>query len=255
MHETPRLLQSDTLRALGFVHGFTTRHGGVSEGAYSSLNLGGGVGDDASHVRENRRRLADALGVDGVYQTAQVHGAAVHRPAPGDGHDATFEVQADALVAATPGMAVGVRVADCVPVLLADPVTGRAAAVHAGWRGVVADVTGAALAVLGAPGEVDPARVVAVIGPSIGPCCFEVGDDVAAAIAASTRPDVVLRRDGNKPTVDLWLAVEARLRASGVGRVETLGRCTVCEREGFFSYRRDGQRSGRMVGAIVARRS
>lgn len=244
------LLRAPSLTARGFAHGFTTRVGGVSDGPFASLNLGGAVGDDPARVRENHRRLARSVGYERLHQTHQVHGGAVHVPAPDVAPADTFRVEADALVATAPGMAVAIRVADCVPVLLADPATGRVAAAHAGWRGVVKGVVGAALDALETP---HPGAVIAAIGPSIGPCCFEVGDEVAAEIAASTAPDVVLPRAGEKPRVDLWRAVERQLRARGVGDVTTLGRCTVCEPGAFFSFRRDGARSGRMVGVIVAR--
>ena len=244
------LLRASALSARGFAHGFTTRVGGVSDGPFASLNLGGAVGDDPALVRENHRRLARSLGYERLHQTHQVHGGAVHVPAPDAAPADTFRVEADALVATAPGMAVAIRVADCVPVLLADPTTGRVAAAHAGWRGVVTGVVGAALDALDPS---DPGAVIAAIGPSIGPCCFEVGEEVAAEIAARTAPDVVLPRTGEKPRVDLWRAVEGQLRARGVTAVTTLGRCTVCEPGAFFSFRRDGARSGRMVGVIVAR--
>lgn len=244
-------LQARTLLARGFVHAFSTRSGGVSGGPFASLNLGGHVGDDPDNVRENHRRLARAVGYfpEALHQTLQVHGAMVWRHGPGASPDDTGTVRADALVAATQGVAVAVRVADCVPVLLADVATGAVAAVHAGWRGVVAGVVGASLDVLGARSE----NVLAAVGPSIGPCCFEVGDDVARAIAASTPAPVVVHRPRAKPHVDLWRAVEAQLRARGVTRVEVLERCTVCEATSFFSFRRDGLRSGRMVAVIVAK--
>ncbi|MFO0606605.1 MAG: peptidoglycan editing factor PgeF [Polyangiales bacterium] len=252
MPDVPALLHARSLTDRGFAHAFTARDGGVSEGPFASLNLGAAVGDDPEHVRENHRRLARAVGYDpaALHQTWQVHGGAVWSHTPDASPDDTRRVEADALVAAAPGVAVAVRVADCVPVLLADVATGRVAAAHAGWRGVVANVVGAALDALGPR---SPADVVAAIGPSIGPCCFEVGDDVAAEIAAATPTPVVRSRPGAKPLVDLWRAVEAQLHARGVTAVEPIGRCTVCDPGAFFSFRRDGARSGRMVGVIVAK--
>lgn len=252
MNEALPLLRARSLSPLGFAHAFSTRAGGVSTGPFASLNLGTAVGDDPAHVLENHRRLADAVGYDPerLHQCAQVHGGVAHAPAPEAPPADTLRVEADALVARAPGVAVAIRVADCVPVLLADPATGHVAAAHAGWRGVVAGVVGAALDALGSR---DPGALVAVIGPSIGPCCFEVGDAVAAEIAAATDASVVARRAGDKPRVDLWRAVEAQLRGRGVTRVEAVGRCTACDPAGFFSYRRDGGRSGRMVGVIVAK--
>lgn len=246
------LLRGPALTARGFAHAFTTRDGGVSEGPFASLNLGAAVGDDPDHVRENHLRLARAVGFDSasLHQTHQVHGGAVwtHR---GDADPRlTRAVEADALVAHSPSVAVAVRVADCVPVLLGDSRTGAVAAVHAGWRGVVKGVVAHALDALGPRAHED---VVAAVGPSIGPCCFEVGDDVAAEIAASVAVPVVIPRPGARPRVDLWRAVEGQLRALGVSQVDLTRRCTACAPEGFFSFRRDGARSGRMVGVIVAR--
>ena len=116
---------------------------------------------------------------------------------------------------------------------------------------VVAGVVQAALRALEAS---DPAALVAAIGPSIGPCCFEVSPDVAAQLAEAGGDGIVLRRGGHEnPHVDLWRAVEHQLRAAGVGTVDTLGECTMCDAARFFSYRRDGAESGRMLSVIVAR--
>ncbi len=244
------VLRAPTLSAQGFRHGFSTRLGGVSEGPFGSLNLGAAVGDHPEHVTENHRRLALAVGYapHELHQTSQVHGAVVHVPAGSP--EESRRVQADALVAKTPDLAVAVRVADCVPVLVADPKTGHVAAIHAGWRGVAQGVVREALATLGAE---DPAGLYAAIGPSIGPCCFEVGEDVAVEIVRAAGEGLVTRPRGDRPHVNLWRAVENQLRALGVRAVDTLGCCTRCDETRFFSFRRDGARSGRMVGVIVAR--
>lgn len=245
------VVESAALRAAGFRHGFSTRHGGVSDAPYDALNLGAAVGDDPERVRENHRRLAARVGYDAarLHQTSQVHGAAVWCPAEGADPEASRTVEADALVARGAGDAVAVRVADCVPVLLASTATGAVAAVHAGWRGVAQKIVGEALRALGEPAG----ALIAAVGPSIGPCCFEVDDAVAAQIADASAPEVVTKIEGTKPRVNLWRAVELQLRAAGVESVEVLGRCTRCEGAEFYSFRRDGQRSGRMVGVIVAR--
>jgi YfiH family protein len=247
----PTVLCSETLRAHGFAHGFSTRLGGVSEGPFASMNLGAAVGDDPERVRENHRRLAARVGYDParLHQTSQVHGAAVWCPEADATPEQSRAVDADALVARHVGMAVAVRVADCVPVLLASPVTGHVAAVHAGWRGVAQGILAEALREL----DETPRRVVAAVGPSIGPCCFEVGEEVAEAIAAASHPSVVLRAPGEKPKVDLWRAVEHQLEGLGVRTVDSMRRCTRCDAERFYSFRRDGQRSGRLLGVIVAR--
>ena len=247
----PMVLCSETLRAHGFAHGFSTRLGGVSEGPYASMNLGAAVGDDPERVRENHRLLAARVGydVDRLHQTSQVHGATVWCPERDATPDASRSIEADALVARFAGMAVAVRVADCVPILLASPVSGHVAAVHAGWRGVALRIVAEAVRAL----DETPRRIVAAVGPSIGPCCFEVGEEVASEIAASTNESVVLRAPGAKPKVDLWRAVELQLEGLGVRTVDSMRRCTRCEADRFYSFRRDGQKSGRLVGVIVAR--
>lgn len=245
------VLHSPRLRAAGFLHGFSTRVGGASEGPFASLNLGAAVGDDPARVRENHMRLAASVGYDAarLFQTSQVHGAAVFTVTERETPDGAKGREADALVTRVHGTAVGVRVADCVPVLLADTVRGNVAAVHAGWKGVVQGVIRQAIEALDARGE----SMIAAIGPSIGPCCFEVGDDVAVEIAEEAGDGIVLRRGDGRPHVDLWRAVEHQLWAAGVGVIDTLGRCTVCEPEWFYSYRRDGAQSGRMLGVIAHR--
>lgn len=243
-------LRSKTLQDAGFRHAFSTRAGGVSDPPYDALDFA--LLRDPARLRENQRRLADAVGFDPtrLYQTKQVHGRVV-LVAEGDAARFT-EKEADGLVA-EPGTerAVAVRVADCVPVLLADRASGRVAAVHAGWRGVVAQVIGEAMRALA------PSSTIAAIGPSIGPCCFEVGTDVAETIARATTPDAIARHDEAraKAYVDLRRGVRAQLVALGLGddAIEDVPGCTRCDRERFYSFRRDGDASGRLVGVIVAR--
>jgi YfiH family protein len=144
-----------------------------------------------------------------------------------------------------------VRVADCVPVLVGARTSGAVAAIHAGWRGVVAGVLGAALAALDGDAGRERERVAA-IGPCIGPCCFEVGADVAESIARATdEPRVVTRVVGDKAFVDLRRAVRAQLAKAGVVDVEDVPGCTRCEPARFFSFRRDAAASGRHLAAIA----
>jgi len=247
-------LCSELLTGHGFRHGFSLRTGGVSRAPFDTLNLGGAVGDAPSAVDENRRRFAKALGVplDRLYQASQVHRAGVRVVGAEDHPEEVVRAEADALVVpAGVRAAVGVRVADCVPVLLADASTGAVAAVHVGWRGAVARVLDAALDALGA----DAGDVLAAIGPHIRVGAFEVGDDVADRIAAEAHGAAVVVRGGSKPHVDLARVVQAQLAHRGIDgeRVDDVGGCTLTEPERYFSYRRDGRRSGRHVGAIVAR--
>jgi polyphenol oxidase len=254
MGEKAEILTSSGLLRAGFAHGFPTRRGGVSVGPFASMSFSRAK-EPAEHVEENLRRLARAVGYapEDLFEVSQVHGAGVVRPAPDRSvtllPSRAARSEADAIVIA--GGAAGVRVADCVPVLVGAVDTGEAAAIHAGWRGVVKGVIGAALAELG------PGRKVAAIGPCIGACCFEVGDDVAAQIAEAARePGVVVagRTRGAKAHVDLRLSVRAVLRAAGLADadIEDVAGCTRCDEERFFSYRRDGERSGRHLAVIVA---
>ena len=228
----------------------------MSEPPFESLDFA--LLRDPARLRENQRRLASVVGFDAsrLFQTRQVHGAAL---VVADGDPAGFvEQEADALVAEPrSGNAVAVRIADCVPVLLADPATGRVAAVHAGWRGVVAQVIGAAVARLGGG-----RGLVAAVGPSIGPCCFEVGTDVGETLALATTKEVVARRDDErgKAYVDLRRAVRAQLTAldlddAAIDDVPSATRegCTRCDARRFYSYRRDGDASGRLLAVIAAR--
>lgn len=251
------VLRCPLLERHGFAHGFSLRTGGVSEGPFASLNLGGAVGDDPDRVEENHRRFARVVGYGPgrLMQTSQVHGAAARRVRGGDEPQQVLLERADALVARDGGTAVGVRVADCVPVLLADPQSGAVAAVHAGWRGCVAGVLRAAVDALTAEGTAGPAALVAAIGPHIRLDAFEVGEDVAEPLERAVPEADPVRRGRGKPHVSLARIARAQLRRAGLTEagIEDVGGCTFEEPARFFSYRRDGPRSGRHVGAIVAR--
>jgi YfiH family protein len=242
-------LRSPLLERHGFAHAFTTRQGGVSVAPFDAFNLARNVGDDPEAVAENHRRLADALGYTRLFELSQVHGRAVREIAAHEAPEDVRREEGDALVARTTGVAVAVRVADCIPLLLADPETGAVAAVHAGWRGVEARIAEAALATLGA----DPPRVLAAIGPHIRLGHFEVGPEVADRLEAVAHGVACSDRTMDKPHVDLTAIVRAQLRALGVVHVDDVGGCTFAERARFFSFRRDGAASGRQVGVIVAR--
>ncbi len=242
-----RLLTSRLLA--GFPHGFTTRQGGVSPAPWNSFNLGGAVGDDPARVAENWRLLERETGL-GFARVHQVHGARAvlfsHATPPRE--------EADAVVSATSGVAACVSVADCVPVLLADPRSGAVAAVHAGWRGTLARASAEGVRALARETGAIPGELLAALGPSIGPCCYQVSSELAARFRSELGPEGIA--PGIAPKLDLWAANEAILRAAGVRpeRIEVLGRCTSCERDLFFSHRRDSGRTGRQM-AFVAPRS
>ena len=250
------VLREPSLLAQGFRHGFSTRLGGVSAPPYESLNLGHGVGDRPERVAENQRIFAAEVDFapERLLTLSQVHGAAVQRVDAAADPAAVARLQGDALVA-EPGAAVGVRTADCVPLLLADPESRRAAAIHAGWRGVCAGVVGAGVRALCEAAAAPPARLIAAIFPHIRSCCFEVGEDVAAQLqAAAPALGCVAPGPRGRPHVALAALVRAQLMAAGVAadRCEDVPGCTVCDAARFFSFRRDGRESGRHLAVIVA---
>jgi YfiH family protein len=160
--------------------------------------------------------------------------------------------QADALVTDVPGLAVSVRVADCLPLLLADRRGRAVAAVHGGWRSLAAGIVGRTLDGLARRYGVAAEDCLAALGPALGPCCFEVGEEVAAIFAHLT-PRAVHRPAGRRPRVDLGAVARLQLQAAGVPaeQIEGLDRCTACHAGEFFSHRRDQGRTGRLVGAVV----
>ncbi len=210
---------------------FSTRLGGVSEAPYDTLNLGRLTDDAPELVAENRRRLCLAVGADpdALRFGRQVHGAVVRR-ARGQGRPG------DGLWTDAPGEPLLVFTADCLPVALvrANGERPAVAAVHVGWRGLLAGVVEAATAALGG------SRLAAVIGPGIGPCCYAVGAEVAGPFRRRFGASVV--RDGK---LDLWSAAERALGDAGVADVARLDLCTACDETRFFSHRRDGARTGR----------
>lgn len=251
-------LQSELLRSAGFSHAFFTRIGGVSEGPYRSLNFSSAVGDAVERVAENLDRAARALGVESahVYFLSQVHGRDVVAVDGSEARREVLERQGDGVASATAGVACGVRSADCVPVLVADRRSGTVAALHAGWRGTVAGIVPAGVHRLRELAGAAP-EIVAAIGPHISLSAFEVSEEVAREIAAaSPDPHVVDASLGPRPHVDLRRVVRAQLRAAGVpdANIDDVIGCTVGDPEQFFSFRRDGAKSGRHLSAIVAGR-
>jgi polyphenol oxidase len=239
----------------------TTRQGGVSAGDYAALNLSLSVGDDPAAVLENRRRVAAALGADpGDFVYArQVHGGraqVVTAADRGRGGQALADAigHADALVTTDPGTALAILVADCVPIVLLDPVARVLACVHAGWRGTVARVAAAALEAMTALGA-RPAGVLAGIGPAIAPDRYQVGDEVASEVrrGLGSIAGEVLRPDGpGKWLLDLWTANRRVLADAGVpaAQIHLAAVPTGPEPGAFFSHRA-AQPAGRF--ALVAR--
>lgn len=219
----------------------TTRNGGVSHGRYRSLNLGTHVGDDPQHVMENRRRLRDSLPAEPKW-ISQVHGVHVV-----DAQQLVQQIEADAAYARSPETVCAIMMADCLPVLFADRDGGAVAVAHAGWRGLAAGVIENTVHAIGLP----PARLLAWLGPAIGPAAFEVGPEVRDAfINADAAAEVAFtpHRTG-KWLADLYNLARLRLRRAGVTDVHGGGLCTWSDSQRFFSHRRD-QVTGRMAALI-----
>jgi polyphenol oxidase len=245
------ILRSEALSALpGLGHGFFTRRGGVSGGAWASLNVGLRGGDAPDRVAENRARAAAALGgaAERLVTARQVHGTvALMVQEAWDNHAAP---EADALVTDRPGLILGVLTADCGPVLLADREAGVVGAVHAGWKGALGGVVEAALAAMARLGAA-PRRVTAALGPCIAQRSYEVGPEFVARFAAEDDAGGAFFAPGSaaeKARFDLAGYVAARLRRAGVGRVEVLGHDTYAEEDLFFSFRRTTQRREERFG-------
>jgi YfiH family protein len=219
-----------------YVVAFSSRLGGVSEGRYASLNLGLRTPDEPERVEENRRLLCAEVGADPerLALNRQVHGTIVRRAQAGDRDE-----HADGLWTDEPGIPMLAMSADCLPVAIArvNGATPALAVLHVGWRGLADGVLASGVEALGG-------RLAAVIGPGIGPCCYEVGSEVSARF----EPDILHHR-----RLDLWTAAERALRAAGVEHLERTDICTACNPDLYFSHRRDRGDTGRqgVIGLVA----
>ena len=264
---TPMLIQSEILRdAEHVVHAFSTRQGGVSRAPYAKMNLGMSVGDDPQAVEENRRRLFGRVDLkpSQVVRVKQVHGDGVlcvdetlvsRRGFPrllldeGVGYDA--------LITNLPDLALVVTTADCLPLLIHDPVRGAVAAVHAGWRSTAKRIAAGAIQAMAAAYGTDPGDCRVAIGPGIGGCCYEVDATVTDAMMSA----LPTWAEHSVPTLPghfrLDLAGVNRAILEGVGvhpdRIDNVGLCTACRRDLFFSHRAEKPRTGRMMNLILLR--
>ena len=255
------VLQADgMLSAGGVAHGFSTRLGGVSQGMWAALNLGVSRGDDPDHVRENYRRFFAAIGADGkkLAMTNQVHGGRVRVVTSADWKDDPYQrpdYEADGLMTDTPGVVLLIYSADCIPILLYDPVRRVIAATHAGWRGTAAGIAAAAVERMKEIYECRPQDILAAIGPGIGPCCFETHEDVPnammAAVSSAALPYVKVLENG-KFTLDLKGINAQLLTRAGLEKehIAVCQDCTACMREKYWSHRRMGTNRGSMAAAI-----
>jgi len=247
---------------------FTTRRGGVSTGPYAELNLGMNAGDDPVRVAENRRLLCNTLGID-VSQLSivkQVHSdrvVVVDEFPTGAG----LVIEADAQVTAVPGLPLFGLFADCLAVCLYDPVRVAIGLAHAGWRGTVSGIAKKTVAMMAERFGTRPEDCHAALAPAAGPCCYEVGDEVAEAARAVFPPECSVlqprfgdaggggKKTGNygKWTFDLWEGNACRLQEAGLKRKNIVisQLCTICHQDLFFSYRGSGGRTGRMAALMM----
>jgi polyphenol oxidase len=255
-----RALSCDALARAGFSSAFSTRAGGVSPFPAGDLNLAGFSEDSAENIGENRRRFLSLF--EGDWSLAlcwQTHGSDVRAVRAGDPlPDAADDERCDALTTDRPRVLLGVKTADCVPVLLGDPRAGACAAVHAGWRGTAAGVVARAVARLAEEYGARPENLIAAVGPAALQCCYEVGPEVVEIFKTNFAEDAPAifapTRDG-RARVDLHEANRRQLLRAGVaaGNVHLAPFCTICRADLFFSYRREKPlhgRTGRLLGVV-----
>lgn len=255
-------LTADGFEAAGGVaHGFSTRRGGVSEGIFATLNLSMNRGDDPDRVRENYRRFCAAIGVDvgKIVCASQVHGDTVRTVTAADlgiGLDEGEPWKADGLITDIPGVVLTIFTADCLPILLYDPVRRVVGAVHAGWRGTALGIAARGVERMAEAFGARPGDILAAVGPGISTCCFEthrdVPDGLRAGMGAGAEPYIHPVPGTEKYHVDLKGANRAWLLQAGVApeHIAVCDACTACGREIFWSHRKMGAARGSMAALI-----
>ena len=245
-HRELAYYQFENFDSSAVAHGLFTRLGGVSEGLYTSLNLSRSTGDGAETVIENRKRINDVFGLknEDTLTSWLVHGNDV-RVVDWENRGQN-DVHADGMITNTPGLALTLRFADCMPILLHDPVRGAIGIAHAGWPGVAGKVIASTIDAMVNTFGSQPEDLVAGVGPSIGPTQFEVGLDVAEKIQAAVRDDIMLAHPNpEKRYVDLWRSAQSQLQECGVRQVEVSGLCTASNTHEWFSHRAEKGKTGR----------
>ena len=239
------------------VHAVFTRLGGVSHSPYWALNVGSSVGDAPEAVEENHRRVFEAMGVSyaQVVTARQVHGTNVGVVDARNRGDVVPET--DALITSDSEVNLLLRFADCLPIFLYDPRERVIALGHAGWRGTAAMMASQMVSAMIEPFGSDPRDIIACLGPAIGPCCYEVGSEVAQAIQLSLHhPHSALQPSGDgRISLDLWEANSQQLRHRGIQQIEVGGICTSCHSDEFFSHRADKGGTGRFAAIMGIRNS
>jgi len=252
-------LEPDTFARHGVsCQGFTTRHEGVSRPPYNSLNLGTNTLDSVHNVQGNRSILARAFGssVDRLVTVTQTHGTdLLFIDAPNPDYSHFLKLECDGIITNQPGIMIGICVADCAPILLLDPVTKTAAALHAGWKGTAGQIACKGVAALVSLFGSDPADIVAAVGPTIGHCCYQVDEPVKAAFSkeGGCWGEFAVETDDGKWQLNLSLANVHQLLKAGLSsdHIETTDLCVSCQQDTFFSFRRDKGETGRQMGFIM----
>lgn len=247
------------------VHGLSGRLGGVSGKPYDALNMGLHVGDDPAKVLENRRRFLNALELksEDVCSPQQVHGVSVHRVTVGDRGKGALDYasaipETDALITNALGVPLLLCFADCVPLLFVDPEKGAIGLAHAGWKGTVGRIGVKTVEAMAQAFGSEPEKLLVGIGPSIGPECFDIGEDVAEKFreAFPEYHEKILSNQDGKLHADLWAANRLQLEEAGVapGNIECADKCTSCSHKWFFSYRADGGETGRLAAVMALKK-
>lgn len=250
--------QAPQLTDYGVFHFFTTRLGGVSRSPYHSLNLSFATQDDPYAIQENRSIVENAFETRLTKWANQVHGSKVFNIKKKLSLDAQIdeqeEIQADSLITSIPGVPLAMYFADCVPIFLHDPVQQVIALSHGGWRGTVQEVTKKTVKEMQSEYNSNPEDILAAIGPSIGPCCFEVKTDAIEQFKTTFHywPQIV-KQTKHQCTIDLWQANLLQLRETGIlpENIFISQFCTSCNYDLFYSYRRDRGITGRMAALIT----
>ncbi len=246
--------QFDSFADFPIVHGVFSRKGGVSPEPWSSLNLGGTVGDTRSNVIENRKRIFDGIGreVSSHFDVWQVHGTEILIPLQPRGYNEPH-LRADGILTDKPKITLLMRFADCVPIMLYDPKKHVAGLVHAGWQGTVKKIAAKAVEKMQESFQCDPKDIHAGIGPSIGPDHYEVQKDVIErfqGVFGKEETKNFISSYEQKLTLDLWKANEFVLRKAGVENIEISGICTACDLTRWYSHRAENGLTGRF-GAVI----
>lgn len=251
-----KYFQFNNLADEGILHGIFCRHGGVSPAPWQSLNLGGSLGDSRENIIENRRRIFSIFNfpIESLFDVWQVHGADVICTTAPRPLDAPHQ-KADAILTDEMTITLFMRFADCVPILLFDPVKQVVGLVHAGWQGTVKKIVTAAIRTMEKQYACDTTDIICGIGPSIGPDHYEIGSDVAKQVqnVFSDRSEELLIKRDRKTYLDLWAANRIQLEELRVKSIEVSGICTACHIDDWYSHRQEHGRTGRF-GAIISLR-